>query len=117
MRIASGIGVLTALALIPLAAVGQPEIAIYTDAEAYQDGDTIQVSVAAVNEGEAIAVDVYIGLIVPDGSLWTRGELMWSEGVRPWISDFYMPSGFAIGRTISSSGYMSKYFFGAYNGT
>ncbi|MBN2208179.1 MAG: right-handed parallel beta-helix repeat-containing protein [Candidatus Coatesbacteria bacterium] len=99
MRIVGGIAVaIVVSAILPAAAVAVPQVFIYTDKASYQAGDVIQVSLAGQNLGEGMSVDVYIGLLTPDGGLWTLGELLWSEGIEPWIEGIYVPSGFSMDR-------------------
>ena len=87
------------LAAVVTIAAAAPQISIYTDSDSYQAGDTIEVSLAAENEGEAINVDVYMGLLTPDGALFTLGELAWSKEIQPWIENIHVPSGFSMDRT------------------
>ncbi|MBN2208201.1 MAG: DUF1565 domain-containing protein [Candidatus Coatesbacteria bacterium] len=86
------------LVILPALATPAPQVFIYTDRQSYQAGDTIEVSLAGQNEGEGMSVDVYIGLLTPDGALWTLGELAWSEGIGPWIQNVYLPSQFNMER-------------------
>jgi len=59
------------LGLLLGSATAAPRIAIYTDKQSYQPGDTIEVSLAGDNQGEGMSVDVYICLLTPDGELGT----------------------------------------------
>ncbi len=92
--------ILAVFALVAMTASGQPAITIYTDADAYQSGDTIEVSLSAENSGEATSVDVYLALFVPDDSLLfidASGGLTGS--IEPWLVAVYIPVSFEMGRT------------------
>ena len=100
MRIIGEIAVaIVVSAILPAAAIAGPQVFIYTDKSSYQAGDTIEVSLAGENYGEGMNVDVYIGLLTPEGALWTLGELVWWEGIGPWIRDIYLSSEFNMDRT------------------
>ena len=81
---------------LPVAAAAEPAITIYTDDDAYQSGDTIEVSLSAQNDGEGMSVAVYVGLLTPDGGIYTTQFDGWSERLEPWIPDIYVPSGFTM---------------------
>ncbi|RLC44369.1 MAG: hypothetical protein DRH70_08885, partial [Candidatus Coatesbacteria bacterium] len=86
------------LGLLLGSATAAPRIAIYTDKQSYQPGDTIEVSLAGDNQGEGMSVDVYIGLLTPDGELWAFSPYWgwcWYE-VDPWIESIYVPAGFTM---------------------
>ncbi|MBN1593286.1 MAG: DUF1565 domain-containing protein [Candidatus Coatesbacteria bacterium] len=76
-------------------AIAAPQISIYTDSSLYQAGDTIEVSLEAPYPGpEAVYVDVYIGLLNPDGVLYTLSQDGWTEGINtPWIENYYLRYG------------------------
>jgi len=91
--------IVAGIALLPIAATAQPTITIYTDAGTYQSGDTIEVSLSAQNDGEGITVAVYVGLLTPDGGIYTAQFDGWREGIEPWIPDKYVPPGFSLDPT------------------
>ncbi|HUT03328.1 MAG TPA: right-handed parallel beta-helix repeat-containing protein [bacterium] len=94
--------VIAASALLPIVVTAEPTITIYTDAQTYQYGDTIEVSLAALNLGSGVSVDLYVGLLTPDGGLYTLspyGQSGWSGNLEAWIPDIYVPPGFAMDRT------------------
>jgi len=91
--------ILAASGLLPMATTAQPTITIYTDADTYQSGDTIEVSLSAQNDGQGMSVAVYVGLMMPDGEVYTTQFDGWSEGLEPWIPDTFVPSGFVMERT------------------
>ncbi len=87
-------------AILPAVARAAPQVFIATDSESYKAGDTIEMSLAGENQGEGMSVDVYIGLLTPNGSLWTLGAFVWwSESINPWIEDIYVPGGYLLERT------------------
>ena len=90
-------GALAVTAILAAAATAASRIAIYTDNQSYRAGDTIEVSLAGDNLGEGLSVDVYVGLLTPDGALWTVGAIVWwSEAINPWIESIYVPAGFTM---------------------
>ncbi|RLC46034.1 MAG: hypothetical protein DRH70_06310, partial [Candidatus Coatesbacteria bacterium] len=94
--------VIALFALLPIAAIAGPTIWIYTDAETYDYGDTIEVSLAALNLGNGMSVDLYVGLLTPDGGLYTLspyGVSGWSGNIEAWIPDIYVPPDFSMIRT------------------
>jgi len=94
--------VIAAFALLPIVATAGPTVTIYTDADTYQSGDTIEVSLAALNLGNGMSVDLYVGLLTPDGGLYTLspyGVSGWSGNIEAWIPDIYVPPDFSMIRT------------------
>jgi len=79
-----------AASCLPARAEILPTVSIYTDKDAYQYGNTIEVSLSARNDGEGISVSVYVGLILPDGSLYTAHSGGWSDQVGPWMDEVYL---------------------------
>ena len=91
--------ILSVFALLPMAAIAGPTITIYTDNDTYATGDTIEVSLSAKNFDEAMSVAVYIGLLGPDGDIYTLQFEGWSDRVDPWIPEIWVPSPFNLNRT------------------
>lgn len=91
--------ILASLAVVPSAGSAQPAITIYTDADTYQSGDTIEVSLSAQNDREGMSVAVYVGLLTPDGGIYTGQLEGWSASLEPWIPNIYLPSGFSMDQT------------------
>ncbi len=83
------------LAVGPMA-LAEPTVAIFTDAERYESGDTIEVSLSAENDDEAMSVDVYIGIILPNGDIWSTQYDGWSHSIEPWIPDVFVPAWFEL---------------------
>jgi len=91
--------IIVSFALLPIVATAQPTITIYTDADAYQSGDTIEVSLSAENLGEEMAVGVYVGLLTPDGGISAVQWDGWSGSLEPWIPDIHVPARFSMDST------------------
>ncbi len=91
--------ILAVFVLLSVVAIAGPTITIYTDAETYQSGDAIEVSLSAQNVVDGMSVDVYIGLITPDWDIYAYGPGGWTDSLEPWIPDIYVPSGFGMDRT------------------
>ncbi len=85
-----------ALSVVGTMAVAAPTVIIETDAETYQSGDTIEVSLSAENDDEAMSVDVYVGIILPDGDIWSTQYDGWSHSIEAWIPDIYVPAWFSM---------------------
>ena len=99
MKSASLFVALAACLILPMAALVAPTITIYTDANTYQSGDTIEVRLSAENDDEAMSVDVYVGTILPDGDIWSAQYDGWSHSIEPWIPDIHVPAWFEMDRT------------------
>jgi formylglycine-generating enzyme required for sulfatase activity len=83
-------------------AVAEPTVTIYTDRNDYQSGDTVLVSLAAENHDVGMSVSVCVGLITPDGLLYTLspfGTNGWTQAVEAWVPEIYVPSPFDMGAT------------------
>ncbi len=94
--------ILAVFASLSIVVTAWPSITIYTDADTYQSGDTIEVSLSAENFGQGMSVAVYIGLIRPEGWIYTLspwGQSGWSGNLEAWIPDIYVPSPFNMNRT------------------
>lgn len=76
-----------------------PSIQVMTDKATYHSGDSIEVSLAAQNPGDAVDVDAYIGLLFPDATLWTYTEGGWSGDVLPWLAGLSLPAGLDLPQT------------------
>ncbi|HUT04117.1 MAG TPA: DUF1565 domain-containing protein [bacterium] len=80
------------LTMLPGAARAAPQVFIKTDSESYKAGDTVEVSLAGHNDGGGMSVDVYVGLLTPEGALYTLAWDGWCEGVKgPWAPGFWFP--------------------------
>jgi len=87
------------LTVLSAIATGAPTVTIYTDHDAYQLGDTIQVSLSARNRDPGIWVDVYVGLLTPRLELFTITQWGWMKRIGPLIEDIYVPSSFNMNRS------------------
>jgi len=92
--------VISLIAVLPIMAVAAPTITIYTDSDTYVAGDTMEVSLSTDNPGPGMSVAVYIGLLTPDGVLYTLGPWGWTNSVQPWISSIFHPGGWGLPRTV-----------------
>jgi len=74
-----------------------PTIECSLNSSSFSPGDTFMASIEADNQGAAAIVDVYIGIILPDGSIISivNGELQ--AGFYPYVSFFFIPPGFHYG--------------------
>ena len=96
------ISVLLPLLLVSVLLWADPTVTIYTDAANYESGDTIQISLSARNYSQAMCVAVYIGLLTPEGWIYTLspyGMSGWSANVEAWIPEIYVPSAFNMDPT------------------
>ncbi len=82
--------------LVCTTATAEPTITIYTDADTYQSGDTIEVSLSAQSDDQAMSVAVYVGIILPDGDIWSTQYDGWSHSIEPWIPDIFVPAWFEM---------------------
>ncbi|MBN1591668.1 MAG: hypothetical protein JW941_00305, partial [Candidatus Coatesbacteria bacterium] len=86
-------------AFLPFCAFAAPTVTIYTDSDSYSPGDTIAVSLAGQNFDFGMSVDIYIGLLTPDGGTFTLVQSGWSVYLDPWVRDIYIPNPFDMPRT------------------
>ncbi|MBN2208952.1 MAG: right-handed parallel beta-helix repeat-containing protein [Candidatus Coatesbacteria bacterium] len=87
------------MALGPSVAVAAPSVGIYTDRDNYGPGNWITVSLSGQNFDYGMSVDIYIGLLTPDGGTFTLVHSGWSHYLEPWIRDIYIPNPFDMPRT------------------
>ncbi|MBN1593186.1 MAG: hypothetical protein JW941_08095 [Candidatus Coatesbacteria bacterium] len=73
-------------------AAAEPAINIYADSALYQPGDSIEISLSAENDDEAMSVDVYVGIILPDGEIWSLQPDGWSSSISPWLESEFVPA-------------------------
>jgi hypothetical protein len=69
-------------------------ITVETDAPAYAPQDTIELRIGCKNTGMDVYVDVYVAMVTADGKIHCAPS--WAPGITPWLSNFCIPSGFAI---------------------
>ena len=56
--------------------------------------ETMYVYGSAWNYALPAVVDVYVGLVCPDGAIWTPGTEGWELGISPWFTEIEMDTGF-----------------------
>lgn len=84
------------LVLLRGAVIAAPELSIRTDARQYYAGDTVQLCASALNLGEPVIVDVYVGLSTPHQGLWVFQPWGWSQTARPRLSGVSFAAGMQI---------------------
>ncbi|MBN2209530.1 MAG: carboxypeptidase regulatory-like domain-containing protein [Candidatus Coatesbacteria bacterium] len=82
------------LGTLSMMAGAAPTVTIFTDRGTHAAGDTIEVSLGGENNGGGMFVAVYVGLLTPDGRLFTFREGTWPEDALPWIDVIYVPDAF-----------------------
>ena len=65
--------------------------------EQFGAGDAIVGSLAVTNNGLGVLVDVYLGFVLPDGSIFTFGDTGLVDGLRPWLTGTPVPPDFSFG--------------------
>ncbi|MBN1593879.1 MAG: formylglycine-generating enzyme family protein [Candidatus Coatesbacteria bacterium] len=73
-----------------------PFVVVDIARDEYESGDTIEVFLSAINDSEDISVDVYVGLILPSGSIWSYQYDGWSSSIEPWIMGIFVPAWFDL---------------------
>ena len=68
-------------------ALAEPTVTIDTDRTSYQSGDTIEVTLGVENPDGTTTLDLCIGLLMPDGAIYTIGPSGWAQTIAPWIKD------------------------------
>ncbi|MBN1593704.1 MAG: formylglycine-generating enzyme family protein [Candidatus Coatesbacteria bacterium] len=93
------IAVCAAIALVLVVSTlssAEPTISISTDRSSYAVGDTVYVSVGVQNQTESTSVDLCIGLLMPDGAIYTMGPTGWASSITPWAAGLWMPGSFGL---------------------
>ena len=75
----------------------QPTIHCSLNAAHFSPGDLLTASVEAQNQGNAVSVDVYIGFILPDGTIFCYVGTGLVGGIVPWFEAISLPAGFHYG--------------------
>jgi len=94
MRAAIVCVVFASILLVAMMALAEPTVTIDTDSSSYEPGDTIEVTFAAENPDGCTTLDVCVGLLTPEGGIYTMGPNGWGASIVPWIADFRMPPHF-----------------------
>ncbi len=78
--------------------LGKPSIFCWINDPAYfYRGSLLRCSLFAQSEGPDAVVDVYVGFVLPDGSVLSLVNSGFVEGVSPWLAGIFLPSGFSFG--------------------
>ena len=80
------------------AAAGELSMSISSDKTDYEFGDSIDVTVGAVNDGSTVEADIYVLLVFDFGGAGHRfwspvGFDAWTEGIQRWLTSFELPNG------------------------
>lgn len=66
----------------------------------FSSGDMFKASIEVDNQAAFAAVDVYVGLITPDGLIVSIADGRLEAGLHPFVSFFFMPLGFHYGPAV-----------------
>jgi len=91
--------VLAFLLCAAMPAAANPVVTVYAEGGSGEQGDTVEVSLSAENDAAGMAVDLYVGVILPNGEIWSTQYDGWSFSIEPWIPNIYVPEWFEMGRT------------------
>ncbi len=80
---------------IQFTSAAEPQIDVSVSKPSYKPGETVACAVSLSNPGKTRALDIYIGLITPNGVLYSfTADGRWlKDDVRPWAQDITIPSG------------------------
>ena len=81
---------------IPAAPV-EVEVECSLNADEFAPGDLMQGYLAVENVGAEATVDVYVGFVLPDGSIYSWSDTGIVPGIWPWMGDVTLPEGFSFG--------------------
>ncbi|WP_022948260.1 hypothetical protein [Methylohalobius crimeensis] len=76
-----------------------PSIGVFLDKNVFEPGEEAAPSVSVTGQGDETnrQVDVYLGLIAPDGTIYQYpGWKRLDEGQSPWLSSFDLPGGYHL---------------------
>ena len=76
---------------------GDVEVSCSMNASEFRPGDVLQGSMSVENGGMDITVDIFAVIVLPDGSMISFTQNGFAVGIKPWLSDLILPSGFAAG--------------------
>jgi len=87
------LGLIFTAALLSHAAMAEVGIGLFIDGAFLKPGQTLpQLMVSGYNTGTSRPVDVHIGLIAPDNTIYEYPD--WNTHLRPWLSHFILPANF-----------------------
>ncbi len=77
---------------------GELSMSISSDKTDYEFGDSVDVTVGAVNDGSTVEADIYVLLVFDFGGAGHRfwspvGFDAWTEGIQRWLTSFELPHG------------------------
>jgi len=75
-------------------APAEPTVTVSTGRTNYGSGDTIRLTLDVEISGDATTLDLCVGLLMPDGSIYTLGPDGWLSAIASWNSDLRMPAQF-----------------------
>jgi len=73
------------------------EVSCSANAAEFEHGDVLQGFMSVNNRGVDIIVDIFAGIVMPDGSVASLTQHGFAVGTWPWYSDLILPSGFTAG--------------------
>jgi len=76
--------------------LADPTATVHTDSDTYQSGDAVLVGLSAENDHVAMSVDVYVGIIVPSGDIWSTQYDGWRNSIEAWVPSIYVPPWFTM---------------------
>jgi hypothetical protein len=91
---------LAALSLLPILGAAtvssaDTEIGVFVSDTLITAGEeSPQVSVSGFNTDAPVALDVHVGLIAPNGTIYEYSN--WNTNLQPWLPNFTIPQGFSI---------------------
>ena len=77
-----------------------PTIECSLNGSSFSPGDMFAGSIEADNQAASIAVDLYVGLIMPDGLIISITDGRLEAGLHPFVSGFFVPHGFHYGPAV-----------------
>ena len=87
------------VALFPQLAAANLTITLSAPKTTYNTGETVPLHLTAHNGGGAETVDFYFGFMDPANKIYTYGPSGWKPGLKPWVSNLTLPSGFDLPAT------------------
>ena len=73
------------------------EVGIYAEKSFIEKSEPVQQISVAARSDEQVIVDVHIGLIAPDQTIYEYPN--WNTSLTPWLSSFTLPAGFEFSAT------------------
>ncbi len=73
------------------------EVSCSLNADEFAAGDVLQGFMSLENRAVDVAVDIFVAIVMPDGSMVSLTQNGFAVGIWPWYSDLTLPSSFAAG--------------------